>query len=276
MPNIARCLEYNETVEAPLIIPLIAGWIGGWVVNYLADVLPVTRRFSQPACPKCGTSYRWQDYLLFRACRSCGKRRTVRVWIVQLFLMAVSVYTWVSPPAGLGFSLGLIVLLYFTMDFVIDLEHRLILHPTSIFGAVLGLGAGILRQGLVPTLLGGLAGFAIMFLFYLLGVLFAKARARRMRAAGLEADDEEALGAGDVILSTILGLFLGWPLIWFGLLLGILIGGAISLLLLLGLFITRQYKEKAWMVFIPYGPYFLLSAFMIIYLPTWIKVVVPK
>ncbi|MRR32837.1 hypothetical protein EG834_21460, partial [bacterium] len=63
-------------------------------------------------------------------------------------------------------------------------------------------------------LLGGLAGFTIMFVFYLLGVAFAKARARRMRAAGLETDDEEALGAGDVILSTVLGLFLGWPLIW--------------------------------------------------------------
>ena len=60
------------------------------------------------------------------------------------------------------------------------------------------------------------------------------------------------------------------------LLLGILLGGAISILLVLGLFVTGQYKQKAWMVFIPYGPYFLLSAFMLIYLPTWIKVVVPK
>jgi len=97
-----------------------------------------------------------------------------------------------------------------------------------------------------------------------------------MRKAGLAADDEEALGAGDVILAAILGLFLGWPMIWFGLLLGILLGGAISILLVLGLFVTGQYKQKAWMVFIPYGPYFLLSAFMLIYLPTWIKVVVPK
>jgi leader peptidase (prepilin peptidase)/N-methyltransferase len=193
-----------------------------------------------------------------------------------LFLVAVSVYIWISPPARLGFALGLLVLLYFSMDFVIDLEHRLILHPTSIFGVLLGLGTGFLRQGLLPTLAGGLAGFIIMFLFYLLGALFARIRARRMRAAGLAADDEEALGSGDVILATILGLFLGLPLIWFGLLLGILLGGAVSLLILLGLFATRQYKEKAWMLFIPYGPYFLLSTFMLIYLPTWIKVVVPK
>ena len=97
-----------------------------------------------------------------------------------------------------------------------------------------------------------------------------------MRAAGLEADNEEALGAGDVILATVLGLFLGWPLTWFGLVFGILLGGAISILLVLGLFISGQYKEKAWMVFIPYGPYFLLSTFLLIYLPTWVKAILPK
>ena len=269
-------MEYNETMEVGIVIPLVIGWVGGWIVNYLADVLPVTRRFSQPTCPHCKAIRGWQDYFLFRACHLCGKRRTLRAWIVQLFLVAASVYIWTSPPAHLGFALGWLILLYFSMDFVIDLEHRLILHPTSIFGAILGLGAGLLRQGLWPTLMGGLAGFAIMFLFYLLGLAFARLRARRMRKAGLETDDEEALGAGDVILAAILGLFLGWPLIWFGLLLGILLGGAVSLLLLIGLFVTRQYKEKAWMLFIPYGPYFLLSAFMLIYLPTWIQVIVPK
>lgn len=263
-------------MEVGLVVPLIAGWIGGWIVNYLADVLPTTRRFSQPTCLHCNNTTTWQDYFLFRACRSCGRRRSIRTWVVQLLLTAISLYIWISPPTRLGYALGLFILLYFSMDFVIDLEHRLILHPTSIFGAILGLGAGTLRQGLWSTLTGGLAGFAIMFLFYLLGLLFARIRARRIRAAGLEADDEEALGTGDVILSAILGLFLGWPMIWFGLLLGVLLGGAVSILLVLGLFVTRQYKEKAWMLFIPYGPYFLLSAFMLIYLPTWIKVVVPK
>jgi leader peptidase (prepilin peptidase)/N-methyltransferase len=269
-------LEYNEAMEPRLVIPLFVGWIGGWIVNYLADVLPITRRFSQPTCPHCNAAYAWQDVLLFHACRSCGKRRKLRAWIVQIFLAAVSIYIWNSPPAHLGYALGLLILLYFSMDFVIDLEHRLILHPTSIFGALLGLGAGTLRQGLVSTLTGGLVGFAIMFIFYLLGTIFARIRARKMRTAGLETDNEEALGAGDVILATILGLFLGWPLTWFGLVFGILLGGAISILLVLALLISGKYKEKAWMVFIPYGPYFLLSSFMIIFFPTLVKIVVPK
>ena len=64
--------------------------------------------------------------------------------------------------------------------------------------------------------------------FYYFGVLFTRIRTKRMLAMGQEVDDEEALGAGDVILVTVLGLILGWPLIWFGLLLGILLGGFFS------------------------------------------------
>lgn len=267
-------MEYNDAVEPGLVIPLIAGWVGGWIVNYLADVLPHTRRFSTPTCPHCDTIYPWQDYLLFRACRSCGNRRTLRTWIVQLFLAAFSVYIWIAPPARLGFALGLLLLLYFTMDFVIDLEHRLILHPTSIFGFFLGLGAGVLRQGLSSTLIGGAVGFGMVFLFYLFCVLFTKIRARRLKSVGLEADDEEAFGAGDVILATIIGLVLGWPLTWFGILFGVLLGGVISVLIMLILFVSRRFQS--WMVFIPFGPFFITSAFLIVYLPQLVKFLVPK
>lgn len=267
-------MEYNENVEPSIVIPLIAGWIGGWVVNYLADVLPVTRRFSQPTCPQCDSTHRWQDYLLFRACLSCGKRRAIRTWVVQLFLVAMSIYIWISPPAHLGFALGILVLSYFTMDFVIDLEHRLILHPTSIFGAILGLGVGILRQGLGSTLIGGAVGFGIVFLFYLFGVLFTRIRSRKLQSAGMDADEEEAFGAGDVILATILGFMLGWPLTWFGILFGVLLGGVIGALVMLVLFLSRRFKS--WMVFMPFGPFFITSAFLILYLPKLVKFLVPK
>lgn len=268
--------DYNEGVEVGIVLSLITGLAGGWVANYLADVLPVTRRLSQPACLHCDTALSWQDYLLLRRCRACEKPRRARAWIVHLLFAALNVYFWFSPPSRLGSALGWVVLLYFTIVFVIDLEHRLILHPTSIFGALLGLEVGYLRQGLWSTLLGGLTGFGIMFLCYLLGALFTKMRARKMRAAGLEADDEDALGAGDVILSTIIGFMLGWPLTWFGLLYGVLFGGLISGLIMLVLFLSGRYKNQAWMVFIPFVPFFVFSAFLIIYLPKVMAFLVPK
>lgn len=257
-----------------LIIPIIFGWLAGLLVNYISDVLPITRKFSQPVCPQCGIVYMWKDYFLLRACPNehpCA----LRLWIVQIIILAISVYTWQQPPAKIGYLLGLILITYFGVIFTIDMEHRLILHPTSIFGSLLALIVGLVSHGLRATLTGGVGGLLIMLGFYYLGVLFAKFRSKRMLAMGQEADDEEALGAGDVILVTITGLMLGWPLIWFSLIFGILLGGLVSLFFVLGLVLTRKYETNALMVFIPYGPYFITSAFLILFVPGLIEKIIP-
>lgn len=195
---------------------------------------------------------------------------------MQIVLLAISIYTWLQPSLKIGYGLGLLLIAYFGLVFVIDMEHRLILHPTSIFGALLGLVVGFISNGPVLTLLGGLGGFLIMLALYYFGVLFSRLRANRLRARGQDADDEEALGAGDVILAAVLGLILGWPLIWFSLLLGIMLGGVFGLLLLVFLLSARKYRENVFMVFMPYGPSFILSAFLIIFLPNWIINILPK
>jgi leader peptidase (prepilin peptidase)/N-methyltransferase len=263
-------------VAPGFIVPLFTGLALGWIANYLADVLPNTRRLSRPVCLQCASPLPWQDYLLLRRCRSCGTPRRARAWIVPLLLTAIIVYTWFSPPPHVGFVPGSVLLLYFTTVFLIDLEHRLILHPTSIVGAALGLWIGFLRWGWGPTLTGGLAGFAIMFAVYLFGILFTRWRARRLRAAGEPDDDEDAFGQGDVILGTILGLTLGWPLIWFGMLFAVLLGGAVSILMMLARLLSGRFRENSWMVFIPYGPFMIVSAFLLIYFPAWMKMLVPS
>lgn len=169
----------------------------------------------------------------------------------------------------------MLLLVYFGIVIVIDLEHRLILHPTSIVGSILALTLGTVSHGLKATLLGGLSGFLIMLAFYYLGVLFSRFRAKRMRAQGKEADDEEALGAGDVILVTVLGLLVGWPLIWFCIFVSILLGGIVSFLLIVGLLVTRKYDNNALMLFIPYGPYFVTGAFLIVYFPHVLGALLP-
>lgn len=261
-------------METGVVISLLTGLAGGWIVNYLADVLPATRRLSQPACHHCDSSFAWQDYVLLRKCRSCGTPRRVRTFAVFILFIILNLYFWFAPAPGVGFAAGWVLLVYFGVVFVIDLEHRLILHMTSIFGAALGLGIGLLRQNLASTLIGGAVGFGMVYLFYLFGVLFTKMRARRLKAAGVEPDDEDAFGAGDVILATILGLMLGWPLTWFGILFGVLLGGVISVLIMLILLLLRRFNS--WMVFIPFGPFFIMSAFLIIYLPDYVKFLVPK
>ena len=255
------------------LVPILFGWFAGLFVNYASDVLPITRRFSQPTCPNCHSGFSWLDYLTLRACRNCGTRRSLRTWIVQIISIASFTYFWLFPPLGLGLPLSLFVLTYFGVIIVIDLEHRLILHPTSIFGAVLGLIVGTylysknsdLVTGLLTSILGGVAGFGIMFGLYQLGALVARIRSRKMRAAGQAEDDEEALGGGDVFLTGVLGLMLGWPNIILGITAGALIGGLVALLALVQYSIKRRYAENSLMIFIPYGPSLVLGAFYILY-----------
>jgi len=193
---------------------------------------------------------------------------------VQILSVAFFVYFWLVPSRALGFPLGTIVLIYFGIITVIDLEHRLILHPTSIVGAVLGLIIGTYiysrKYGLLGgagwSLLGGLIGFGIMFLLYKFGTLVARYRARKMQAAGQADDDEEALGGGDVYLAGVLGLMLGLPIIS-ALMYGVLLGGLISILFIVALLVRRRYTNEALMTFIPYGPYFIIGASIILFRP---------
>lgn len=262
-------------MDVTLLIPIVLGWFAGLFINYVSDVLPLTRRFSQPSCPECQTPFSWADYLTLRACQKCGKSRSLRTWLVQILTTVAFVYFWLHPSKALGIPLGMIVIIYFGIITVIDLEHRLILHPTSIVGAVLGLIVGTylhtrinhsLLIGIRQSLLGGLFGFGLMFLLYQFGALVAKIRARRMQAAGQADDEEEALGGGDVYLAAVLGLMLGWPFIWDAILLGVLLGGLISFLFIVALVLRRRYSTEALMTFIPYGPYFIIGAFYKLFL----------
>jgi len=261
-------------MDITLFVPILLGWLAGYFVNYASDVLPSTRRFSQPTCSHCQTPFSWADYLTLQACRACGKRRSLRTWLVQILTIAAFAYFWLAPSKYLGFWLGAIVLIYFGIITVIDLEHKLILHPTSLFGAILGLLVGTyvyshkysLIVSVGQSLLGGVIGFGIMFLLYQLGTLVARYRARRMQTAGQADDDEEALGGGDVFLLGVLGLMLGKSFILNTIFLGVLLGGIVSLLFIAILLIRRRYSNDALMTFIPYGPYFIIAAFKMLFL----------
>lgn len=258
-----------------LFIPLLLGWLAGLFINYCADVLPSTRRFSRPVCKQCSVPFAWADYLTLRACRSCGERRSLRTWLIQILATASFIYLWLNPSKALGIPLGMVVLTYFWILTVIDLEHRLILFPTVIFGAVLGLIIGTsihsriddngLLVGLGLSLLGGVFGYAVMFLLYKVGELVARYRARRLAAAGQEDDKEEALGGGDIYLAAVLGLMLGWDFIVLGLAWGVIFAGIFSLLYLIILLVRRRYTSEAFMTFIPYGPFFILAASLLLF-----------
>jgi hypothetical protein len=52
-------------------------------------------------------------------------------------------------------------------------------------------------------------------------------------------------------------------------------GGAVSLLIVLWLVAARTYGRNALMLFIPFGPYFITSAWLILFFPEWLAKIVP-
>jgi leader peptidase (prepilin peptidase)/N-methyltransferase len=250
------------------IFAMIPGWLFGMVVNYLADVLPLRRRLTKPFCIHCDTTQTWVNYLFWpRKCPTCHQPRNLRVWVVELFYIAASIFICYSPPNKLGYWLGMVVLAYFGVVVLIDLEYRLIMHPVSIFGAVLGLMVGFLRVGWMRMLVGGVAGFGIMCLLYLVGVIIIKLVNRRRG----QSVNDVALGFGDVNLSGVLGLMLGWPLALVGLVVAVLIGGFVSLIYILIMIITRKYRAFA---ALPYGPFLVIGAVLLIYFQDLVQVLI--
>lgn len=164
-----------------------------------------------------------------------------------------------EPARRLGFWIGALVLIYLGIVFVIDFEHRLVLHPVSLAGAVLALGIGTWLHGVGDTLLGGVLGFGCMFLLYWLGEKYTEWVARK-RGMPL---DEVALGFGDVNLSGILGLFVGYKVIPAALLITILTGGLVSLAYLVILSLQKKYQPHT---AIPYAPFLVISLFIIFYI----------
>jgi prepilin signal peptidase PulO-like enzyme (type II secretory pathway) len=257
-----------------LVLPAVLGVLVAGVTNYLADQLPKTGRLSAVKCPRCGAERIWVEHLFPSRCRQCGGAPGTRRWIIAAAMVILSLFIWLRPLA-LGYPLGLLVLTYLAVVVVIDVEHRLILRTTSLFGVPLALGIGWRLHGLAATLAGGFAGLVIMGAFYHLGRWFKRRKARRIEAAGGSLGDEEALGAGDVTLAAILGLLLGWPLIWFDLLLGALLAGAVGLMIVLVYVLRNQGARTAMTAYMPLGPCLVLGAFLILYLPDLVAIFLP-
>lgn len=237
----------------------ILGWLISALLNYLADALPVEPRNWRAACPTCQAQGSLQDYLLLRSCSNCGRRRSRRARIVQFGSVLGVILLWAFPPDRFGFWWILPYMTYMALIAIIDIEHRLILHVSSLIGAILVLPLGISWNGWASTLIGGAAGAAIMFALFFLGELFRRGISR----ARHEEVVEEALGFGDVTLSAVLGLMLGWPKISFDIVFAILLAGIVSGLYLLWMAVRRNYHP---FTAIPYGPFLLAGAIILIYM----------
>lgn len=255
-----------------LILLIPAGILLGILINYLADVLPYTRRFSAPLCGRCGERMGWGEYITRPICEHCHQPRRMRHWLLPVLGAILVSLFWFYPPVHIGFWIAVILLAYFTLVAITDIEYHAILDQVTVAGVIIGFGTGLARHiyidqqapldALKETVLGGVAAFGAMLLMFYLGILFGRMIARRR---GVVIEDGDALGFGDVYLTGILGLILGWPAVVAGLFAGIMIGGLVGVVYLLYGAIKKRPRG---LTYLPYAPFLLLGAILILY-PPW-------
>lgn len=247
-----------------ILILIVIGALCGILINYFADVLPIYRKPGKPLCSNCAKPYSLYNYLISFRCKNCGKRVSVRTILVLLLSIAASILLWSYPFHNLNYWWTLPGMVFLGIILVIDIEYRVVLIQTSIFGLlllfILGLvNQGISLEGVFTTFAGGVAGFAIMIGLYYFGILFSKIMSK-IRKQDIE---EIALGFGDVYVSTFLGLLIGWPSIISAIILAVLLSGVFSIIYLAILSLLKKYKSFS---AIPYTPFLIIGAILITYL----------
>lgn len=242
------------------IFLLILGWIAGLLVNYLADQLPYFRSLHQPRCRRCSGLQSWLVFFFQEDCPICGATQSNRHKVVQMAYLLIFIGSLFWIPGRLLLLEVMFILIYFGLVLIIDLEHRLILNTVISSGIFLGVFTGFRLHGPWNTLLGGAAGFAMMLTLYWIGDLFTHFLSKRRG----EPIEEVALGFGDVNLSGVLGLFLGWPGITLGLFVAILLGGFASAIFLIVMTLKREYKA---FTALPYAPFLVFATVFLLFRP---------
>ena len=257
------------------VLLLLLGILIGSLINGLADDLPRRITFHFPShCPNCDAvnpPLRRVALIGFftphRRCANCSMSLSWRTLFVEIISSAMLFFLY--QKFGLTLKFGLLALLMecLLLITVIDLEHRLILYVTVIPSAFIALIYGIFGAGhdLSKTLLGGAAGFGFIYSVYLFGWVFSKV----MTCIRGQELDEVVFGGGDVYLSGVIGLAVGWSGIVLALFMAIMVGGASAAIYLIIAILRRRYN-----VFtpIPYGPFLVLGAIVLLVFSEEIRV----
>jgi prepilin signal peptidase PulO-like enzyme (type II secretory pathway) len=177
-------------------------------------------------------------------------------------IIAVLVTTDDPDVSGLQLMFYLFYMALFVLITVIDIEHRLILFAVIIPSSIIAIIDAILtpdnhKPDLGSALIGGALGFGVFFVLYIGGILFSYVVAK-MRGYDLP---EVAFGYGDVMLSTLCGLILGWQPLIFAMFITVFLGAFGALIYLVARSISGKYNL---FTPLPYGPYIIVGTYIML------------
>lgn len=246
------------------VIFFVLGLIIGSFLNVVIYRLKTAENivFGGSKCPKCKTKIKWYDnipaisfFILYFKCRSCHEKISWQYPLIEistglLFALAGNVFFSLydlSALAMLIYSLAIIslLLIIFVYDWLYMEIPGIILWTGIILVVIFNLyfDWGGARE---LTILGGLgmlesktiSGFlaaGIAFLFFFSMSYFSK---------------EKWMGMGDAYLAIFLGLFLGFPQIFYALIIGFFLGAFFGVILII--FGKKKMKSR-----LPLAPFLI-------------------
>jgi leader peptidase (prepilin peptidase)/N-methyltransferase len=251
-----------------IIVFVLLGTTVGSFLNVCIDRLPARKSVVRPPsyCDSCQRRLAAKDLIpvfsflwLRRRCRSCGALITWRVFWVEvgtgILFGFIYWYYMVYPPSPEAVQLAVTAFYscIFIIIFGIDLEHQLILnrivYPTALLALILDIaiqqpwllesapGSFQSMPDIAARTVVGVTGGVTGFVFLLIPALVFRG----------------GMGWGDVKMAGLIGLIVGFPLVFVSILGAIVLGGLLAAILLL---LKIKKRGEA----IPFGPFLSLAA----------------
>ena len=228
----------------------IIGLILGSFYNVVGLRLPNGESIVFPGshCPNCNHKLAWYENIpilsflfLGGKCKSCKTNISIMYPLIELLTGCLFLISYLLFDFTEYFYISIILSSLVVIIFVSDTKYMIILDSPLVISSILILGIKIFFEGLsagLDSLLSGFIIFGIMYLLMLLGNFLFK---------------KESLGGGDIKLSFVAGLALGWKLGIFYICL------ASFLAFPYAIYITFKKKENM----LPFGPFLAISMLLV-------------
>ena len=245
-----------------LFLLLGAAW--GVVLNWFAGSVTGEGevRLGAPACVKCEARLPAKSlvpvigyFMAGGRCPACREAIPARVPVVEIVtgILFAALYL----KYGLSWELA-ILLVYCSVLiilFITDFEHfilpNIVTYPALLLAALVALAVTLAQYRLPWALFFAGSGFTALFNNFILCAL-AGGFCGALLLFLVVVLSKGGMGMGDVVLAGLLGLMVGFPLVFISLFLSILAGGIIAAALL----ISRRKKRREMM---PFGPFLCIG-----------------
>lgn len=231
-----------------VFIVFLYGIVIGSFLNVCIYRIPNNQSLISPPshCGNCNTRLKWKDlipigsYLYLKGrCRYCHSKISIRYPLVEGLTGILLVGVYLRYGMSVNFFKYSLLTIFLVVIALIDYDTTDVYSSVVYSGMVVGIvfiiiEATIYSHSISNYIIGGLIGLGVIGLIYLL---------------------TGGMGVGDIEIAVLCGLFLGWKLEIYFLLISFIIGGAIAVTLI-------ALKKKSKNDYIPLGPSLAIGAYI--------------